>query len=72
MELNGWADRFIVEALSPDQSPAHWNQAGKTVVQIRLRDASGTVVGVYCEGETQYEQIQSECFRFLRTGRTGP
>lgn len=63
LDANGWKGKFVIEDLSP------------TSVRLRLKDPhpaepSG-MVGDYTEGTNPLEQVQGECLRALRTGRTG-
>jgi hypothetical protein len=63
LDANGWKGKFAIEDLSP------------TSVRLRLTDPlpaepSG-MVGDYTEAMNSLEQIQYECLRALRTGRTG-
>lgn len=63
IEANGWNDDLRVEEVSNEQ------------VRITLGPnhpiCPGEFVNDYYQGMTPFEQIQSECLRALRTGRTG-
>ena len=68
LQANGWEQLLLTELVSAaGVSPV--------MVQIRLHadhlSAPLEVVNIYVENIHSLEQIQQECFRALRTGRSG-
>lgn len=68
IQANGWEGLLTVEPL------LEGNPAAKGV-RVKLSSehstAPSTIVNDYLEGVHSFEQIQQECLRALRTGRTG-
>jgi hypothetical protein len=69
LESNGWTGLFEVEILNKEH-----NDAEQTVrIRLGLKHLTnpGDIVNDYCESRHPLEQIQQDCLRALRTGRTG-
>ncbi len=66
IQANGWENELQIELIS---------DSGQSGVRIRLSEnhltSASQLVNEYWEGISSLEQIQQECLRALRTGRTG-
>lgn len=66
-EANGWKHQLTTEMISSSDSASK--------IRVRLLNnhpiAPSGIVNDYQEGINPLEQIQSECLRALRTGRSG-
>lgn len=68
IEANAWGKELTAEE-SPPPGPPGWSP-GQSIVRIRAAESAdppdpAEVVGIYAEGQTYPEQIQSDCLRFL-------
>ncbi len=74
LQANGWEGQLVLEVLQ-SSTLSQDNGSQRQIVRVLLSQdhpfAPSEIVNEYEEGVHPLEQIQQECFRALRTGRSG-